>query len=403
MKIVLSLPYALTSLFVVVAERIPFDVTAVPWRVGASHRRAAIRAIGSPALLVTHHPTPWRPGWTSLTPAERRLPRRSGQHLVISTTAAPHELPGSLQLARATARALAREYDGLLIDPLSSTAVPACERAEGEPVDFDLGDNWLSWSIHSQDTLPYPPPPPWANTPPQSTDTSEPAWNPQGLQPRRDSRGLGSDPDPRGLGLDLDPRGLGSDLDPRGLGLDLDSRGLGRDRDSQGPEPGWGPRAAEPDAWDGLSVTSRGLRRFALPEITLDGAACTHRECATGLLRLVAHRLVADQLAFVTAHPDARQRTIDDHLRIEPSPPGDHDPTPFTVRLTPCETGSPEPGRPGVTTRLKVAPADGTDQTTCLKVAPPPDFPDGLNDWLPETSRASLASIDCHPSPALAA
>ena len=119
MKIVLSLPYALTSLFVVVAERIPFDVTAVPWRVGARHRRAAIRAIGSPALLVTHHPTPWRPGRTSLTPDERRLPRRSGQHLVISTTAAPHELPGSLQLARATARALAREYDGLLIDPLA--------------------------------------------------------------------------------------------------------------------------------------------------------------------------------------------------------------------------------------------------------------------------------------------
>ena len=255
MKIVLSLPYALTSLFVVVAERIPFDVTAVPWRVGARHRRAAIRAIGSPALLVTHHPTPWRPGRTSLTPDERRLPRRSGQHLVISTTAAPHELPGSLQLARATARALAREYDGLLIDPLSGTAVPACERAEGEPVDFDLSDNGE----------------------------------------------------------------LGSPLSPR---------------------------AAEPDACDGLSVTSRGLRRFALPEITLDGAACTHRECATGLLRLVAHRLVADQLAFVTAHPDARQRTIDDHLRIEPSPPGDHDPTPFTVRLTPCEPAPPSQDAP---------------------------------------------------------
>jgi len=192
---------------------------------------------------------------------------------------------------------------------------------------------------------------------------------------------------------------LGPDLDPRWLGRGQDPRGLGRDRDSQGPEPGWGPRAAEPDAWDGLSVTSRGLRRFALPEITLDGAACTHRECATGLLRLVAHRLVADQLAFVTAHPDTRQRTIDDHLRIEASLPDEHGTTPFTVRLTPCETGSREQGRPGVTTRLKVTPADGTDQTTCLKIGPPPGFPDRL----PETSQATLASIDCHPSPVLAA
>ena len=108
-------------------------------------------------------------------------------------------------------------------------------------------------------------------------------------------------------------------------------------------------------------------------------------------------------MAFVTAHPDTRQRTIDDHLRIEPSLPGDHGATPFTVRLTPCETGSPEPGRPGATTRLKVAPADGTDQTTCLKIGPPPGLPDGLTNRLPETSQATLASIDCHPSPALAA
>ena len=131
MNIVLSLPHALTSLFVVVAERIPFDVTAVPWRVGAPHRRAAIRAIGTPALLVTHQPTQWRPGRTGLTAGERRLLRRSGEHLVISTTVPPHELPSGVQLARATARALAREYDGLLIDPLSGMAVPACERAEG--------------------------------------------------------------------------------------------------------------------------------------------------------------------------------------------------------------------------------------------------------------------------------
>jgi hypothetical protein len=275
---------------------------------------------------------------------ERHLLRRSGQHLVISTTTPPHELPGSVQLARATARALARECHGLLIDPLSGATVP--EKAEGEPVDFDLGDDWLGWDIQLDDALTCPRPGPSAGTPSRSSRT---------------------------------------------------------------PGSGRSPRGSEPGACDGLSVTSRGLQRFALPEITLDGAACTHRECATGLLRTVAHRLVTDQLAFVATHPDIRQRAIDDHLRIEPFLPGDYGEAPFAVRLTPCETGSPEPGRPGVTTRLKVAPAGGTDQATCLKAGPPSGFPAALDDRLhadPETSRASLTSIDCHPSdpsPALAA
>ncbi|MGN9782428.1 hypothetical protein ACTMTF_13435 [Nonomuraea sp. ZG12] len=352
MNIVLSLPHALTSLFVVVAERIPFDVTAVPWRVGAPHRRAAIRAIGSPALLVTHQPTRWRPGRTSLTADERRLLRRSGEHLVVSTTVPPHELPGGVQLARATARALARAYDGLLIDPLSGMAVPACERAEGEPVDFDLGDDWLGWDIHPHDTTRLRPassvgPPPGSPPAALSLSAVTPAWS------------------------------------PRALGLS--------------------PRAPEPGVRDGLGVTSRGLRRFAVPEITLDGGACTHHRCAIGLLRTVAHRLVTDQLAFVAAHPDIRQRAIDDHLRIEPLRPGE---PPFAVRLTPCETGSPEPGRAGGTTRLKVAPAGGTDQATCLRAGPPPGFPDTFDARPHASPGATLTAIDGHtsdPSRALAA
>lgn len=351
MNIVLSLPHALTSLFVVAAERVPFDVSSVPWRVGAPHRKAATRAIGSPALLVTHHPTPWKPGRAGLTADERRLLRRSGQHLVIATTAPPHELPGNVQLARATARALARDCHGLLIDPLSGATVPDCERAEGEPMDFDLGDDWLGWDIHPHDTITCPRPNLSPSTPSQSSRTPSPGSRPLF----------------------------------------------------------WGTHTPEPGGCDGLSVTSRGLQRFALPEITLDGTACTHRQCATGLLRAVAHRLVTDQLAFVATHSDTRWRAIDDHLRIEPFLPGDYGGSLFAVRLTPCETGSPEPGRPGVTTRLKVVPAGGTDQTTCLEAGPPSGFPDALDDWpqaAPETSRAPLTSIDGHtsdPSPALAA
>lgn len=370
MNIVLSLPYALTSLFVVAAARVPFDVSSVPWRVGVPHRRAVIRAIGSPALLVTHHPTPWKPGRTSLAAAERDLLRRFGQHLVISTTTPPHELPGSVQLARATARALARECHGLLIDPLSGATVP--ERAEGEPMDFDLADDWLGWDIQRRDAPTCGPLGPSDDTPSRSSRTPE---------SDRSSRTSGSGQSSRAPGLGWSPCAPGS---------------------------GQSLCAPEPGACDGLSVTSRGLQRFALPEIILDGAACTHRECATGLLRTVAHRLVADHLAFVATHPDTRQRAIDDHLRIEPVLPGDYGEAPFAVRLIPCETGSPEPGRPGATTRLKVAPAGGTDQVTCLRADPPSGFPAALDRLRagPETRRGSLTSIDCRtpdPSPALAA
>ncbi|MCA2221175.1 hypothetical protein [Nonomuraea aurantiaca] len=183
--------------------------------------------------------------------------------------------------------------------------------------------------------------------------------------------------------------------------------------------PPWDP--ADTGACDCLRVTSRGLRRFALPEITLDGAACAHSLCATSLLRRVAHHLVTDHLAFVATHPDATERSIDDHVQIATS--AGHGGSPFTVHLTPCDTDPTSHGRIGRIGRLKVAPVPGagqvaylradpppgTGQVTHLKVGPPSTFVGSLNDWLCATHRTAHdmpAVIGCDltdPSPALVA
>ncbi|NUW41445.1 hypothetical protein [Nonomuraea rhodomycinica] len=449
MKIPLPLPAALTSRFVVAIERLPCPIPdLVPWRVAKPHRKAAMTAYGTPGLEVTHHPAPWRgvttppgsralrrpispphratplppasprpdarrsapyagrripgehehraahypdpriPGtdprtpfhhnldtrhpaesrsrhpeerWTShhdgcrfLHHDERRLLRRARQHLVVSSTAPPHQLPDILQVARATARALARQCGGLVIDPLTGSTVPSCDRCPDEPVVFRLADDWLGWDVQVHD------------------DATCPPWDP-----------------------------------------------------------------ADTAACDCLRVTSRGLRRFALPEITIDGAACAHTLCATNLLRTVASHLLADHLAFLATHPRADVRLIDDHLHI--SPPGDpmawSEPpdsigqaTPpshtaggfsavsavtasrpatssalagpsFDVRLTPCETEPPTMGRPGSVRRLKVAPVSGTGRATCLKVGPPSGFTGSLNDWLCATQEASPPRPSTAPYP----
>lgn len=296
MKIVLPLPVTLTSLFVVTLIGGAFE----PWQLTGPHRKVAMAALGSRRLRLTHHPTPWKPAAVALTPGERRLLRRSRQHLTVSSAAPPHDQPAAVQAARAVARALAQAYGGLLADPLTGAVLPA---HDPEPTAFRLADGWLGWDVQVHDGAACSP------------------W------------------------------------DPAGIG-----------------------------ACDGLMVTSRGLRRFALPEITLDGAACAHTLCATNLLRTVAARLVAGHLAFAAAHPGARRRAIDDHLPLPPAPLG--------VRLTPCAPAS-SPGS-GSIRRLKVGPAGDTGPVTYLKVGPPAGFTGSLNDWLCATqapARATVTSI----------
>ncbi|MFI6298648.1 hypothetical protein ACIBEJ_44170 [Nonomuraea sp. NPDC050790] len=298
MQITFPVPASLTALFVVAIERLRFDIEGMlPWRIGRPHRRAAMAALGT-TLTLSHSTAQWRPGGVDLTEDERRLLRRTRQHVLVTSTAPPQTLPTSLQVARAAARAIAEECTGLVVDPLAGFALPSCARCAGEPSTFRLADDWLGWNVEVHDTATCPP------------------WNP-----------------------------------------------------------------ADTHACDCLRVTSRGLRRFALPEITLDGAACAHNLCAVNLLRAVAQRLLTDHLAFLSANPEARERTIDDHLRI-------HDQALFSdrqsfgVRLTPCES-------PGSIRRLKVGPAPGSGPITCLKVGPPSDFTGTVNDWLCSTQGAT--------------
>ncbi|MEV0618112.1 hypothetical protein AB0I81_32635 [Nonomuraea sp. NPDC050404] len=317
MKITLPLPGTMTSLFVIAMEQVPFDVESfVPWRITGPYKRTAISSAANGMLAVTHYTTPWKPAGVSLSDDERRRLRRTKHHVVVSSTAPPHKLPSVIQAARAAARALTRECDGLLIDPLIGSAILTCGRCAGEPTLFHLDDDWLSWDVQVHDAATCPP------------------WNPADL-----------------------------------------------------------------GVCDCLRVTSRGLRRFALPEITLDGAACAHNLCATNLLRTVANRLLTDHLAYITTHPEATNRKIDDFLLIQPSDQPDGG-LPFGVGLTPYDTEMGELGRTGSIRRLKIGPTPGTGQVTCLKVGPPPGFTGSLNDWLCATQASpntTLTSVDFRP------
>nr|WP_055506931.1 hypothetical protein [Nonomuraea pusilla] len=322
MKIMLTLPSTLTTTFVVAMEHLSFDAESfVPWRVGGPHGRTATVSLASESLRVTHHPSPWKPVGVDLPDTERTRLRRMRQHVVVSSTAFPHELPGTVQAARAVARAVAAESAGLLIDPVIGGAVPGCERCAAEPPNFRLDDGWLAWDTQVHDSATCPP------------------WDPAGT----------------------------------------------------------GTCAC-------LRVTSRGLRRFALPEITIDGAACAHNLCATNLLRAVAHRLVTDHLAFTSTHPHAAERPLDDHLEIQPSDQsflsGGVAGLPFGVRLTPCDDLDVLRQAGGVH-RLKVAPTPGTGRISCLRVGPPSGFTGSLNDWLCATQGATRTSLTS-PTPARA-
>ncbi|MBB6351083.1 hypothetical protein FHU36_007655 [Nonomuraea muscovyensis] len=369
MKIALALPRTLRCLFVVAVERMPCPVeSVVPWRVGPPYRRAAMSAFGTPWLSVTHHRSPWSPGDLTLTDDERHLLRRTRQHVVVTSSASPRTLPAGAQVARAAARALAHAGGGLVIDPLAGTTVPLCDHCPNEPSRFRLADDWLGWDVHH----PTPASPrPLASEPPHAPTAQQPSCRPRVIPAHQPShRPPHTLPHVSQAFPHITSRGF----------PDVTSRGFPH-------------------------ITSRGLRRFALPEITLDGAPCTHTLCAITLLRTVADRLVTEHLAFLAAHPHATTRLIDDHLRIDgPDPSSFPGAPPLKIRLTPCDehppastsgpfggpraaarptTHSPRPANRNVprttgsgrVTRLKVGPLPGTDRAACLKVGPAADPP----------------------------
>ncbi len=121
------------------------------------------------------------------------------------------------------------------------------------------------------------------------------------------------------------------------------------DVDDRASCPPWDPASSGTCAC--LTVSTRGLSRFGLPEIMVEGAACVHSHCTVQLLRTVAHHLVRGQLGWAAWHPRGGHRSIADHVTIGVR-------TPMHARLVP--RGDP----------LR------------LQVVPPPDFDGGVNEWL---------------------
>ncbi|MDF5752507.1 hypothetical protein [Spongiactinospora sp. TRM90649] len=64
-------------------------------------------------------------------------------------------------------------------------------------------------------------------------------------------------------------------------------------------------------------VVSRGLRRFGLPEIVAEGAACSHALCTSDFLRSVAEILLHQHFDWLRRHPAAASCTIGDRLLVD--------------------------------------------------------------------------------------
>ncbi|MEU6429207.1 hypothetical protein ABZ860_25205 [Microbispora sp. NPDC046973] len=118
-----------------------------------------------------------------------------------------------------------------------------------------------------------------------------------------------------------------------------------------------------------LLTTSRGLRRFGLPEITLTGLACAHSLCAVTVLRTVAESLLAGHFAWLSTRP---QR----------------------------QTGTPSPCR-GVARRLRVA---GIDYAVLSGGADPergrggiPDAEHGFTPGMPDEEEGGLLRVRLTP------
>ncbi|MGI5160507.1 hypothetical protein [Microbispora sp. CA-102843] len=245
MRITYPVPAQTSSVFVVVTDRTPTDLSSiVPWRMGPSHRRAARDALGTPRLTLEAFRStrsPWRR--MDLSAEDLKRVRRARHHVVVTSTAPVEEQPEAAQVARAAARGIAEAYQGALYDPLTGAAVYHCAECPGERQDFHLGDDWLGWRVSCAD---------------------------------------------EGHACAL---GLGAAA----------------------------PAVAGADAGGGCScllTTSRGLRRFGLPEITLTGLACAHSLCAVTVLRTVAEPLLAGHFAWLSAGPQSPCRGVARRLRV---------------------------------------------------------------------------------------
>lgn len=125
-------------------------------------------------------------------------------------------------------------------------------------------------------------------------------------------------------------------------------------------------RAAAATGLEGCSclrLTLLGLRRFGLPDLTIDDVPCAHDLPALNLLRAVARRLLTDQWRWSRERPGRPTRLLDDHPTIDP-----HDFWSFWA-ATPCAAGTP------ITVRLVATSA------TTLQVRPPAGYRGTRAEW----------------------
>jgi hypothetical protein len=154
-KLSIAVPESTTSLFIVVSDK-PIgappttDTTVCVWR-----------AADSPFDLCSV--------WTYEN-WDDPVPPPSAYHIIVSKTANVREQPRAAQLTRATARSIATQADGLLIDWATRDVLLNTDRPERAR--FHLGNQWLGFDFHlyaeRHDGIPEREP--WSLDPPGPAD-----------------------------------------------------------------------------------------------------------------------------------------------------------------------------------------------------------------------------------------
>lgn len=305
MSITYPVPAQTSSVFVVVTDRTPTDLSSiVPWRMGPSHRRAARDALGTPRLRLEAFRaarSPWRR--MDLSADDLKQVRRSRYHVVVTSTAPVEEQPEAAQVARAAARGIAQAYHGTLYDPLTGARVYHCAECPGERPDFHLGDDWLGWRLSCADEE-------------HTCDLGHAVAETGAASANVDTGAM-----PTGAGAPVVPVDAGACAMSVASGACAvpiaipTSAGAGAVRTNVGAA-----MPADADAAYGgcscLITTSRGLRRFGLPEIVLTGLACAHSLCAVTALRTVAESLLAGHFAWLSTGPRPLRRRIARRFRV---------------------------------------------------------------------------------------
>jgi hypothetical protein len=194
--------------------------------------------------------------------------------------------------------------------------------------------------------------------------------------------------------------------EPESFRLADDWLGWSVEIDDDASCPPWDPGGSA--ACTCLTVTTRGLSRFGLPEIMLEGAACAHSLCSVSVLRTVAQRLLGAHLAWAGENPRGGARTIEDHLKIAGAGvavlKGAELGAAFARAVTtgaalggmaPSDEKAAREGSGGEVFdhwgrldgrpfRVRLAPQGA--ERICLKVGPPDDVGGSVNDWLCRTS-----------------